>query len=483
METIAEWAEDFNTLEKMVFKAMCKAACETMVEMLQRQDQIIKALRDKDEYILVDPSRERTIKTLMGEVSYKRGYYKAKSGGRVHLLDEALGITKDYGLYSEALAEQIIVECGDKSFRRAADTISELTGQSVSVMAAWGVLQKYGDKVQDQEKRLSELDAGGTTGQLGNIASKVLFQEMDDVWLSMQKKKRRKAGTPSAKGNKKSGKKPLHVGIAYTGWSERKDGRYATTDKIATTSFGGAKEFNGHFEMLLRHRYDMDGVDLRLMNGDGANWIKSSADESDAILQLDPYHRSQAILRGVSDRESRRKIYDAIREKDIDKTLAVTYSLVEGAEDDITREKAAELHGYFSENRESLLTWTERGIKLPAPPEGVVYRNMGVQESSNCGLITHRMKHRKGSWSEEGATNMGKILCYRHTIGFDEMLGPMPEPKAPKAETEPLSVGKVPFYEGKGYGGDWLYAGMPFDQAFRTNGREAIRGILKQKPL
>jgi len=151
METIAEWAEDFNTLEKMVFKAMCKAACETMVEMLQRQDQIIKALRDKDEYILVDPSRERTIKTLMGEVSYKRGYYKAKSGGRVHLLDEALGITKDYGLYSEALAEQIIVECGDKSFRRAADTISELTGQSVSVMAAWGVLQKYGDKVQEQE--------------------------------------------------------------------------------------------------------------------------------------------------------------------------------------------------------------------------------------------------------------------------------------------------------------------------------------------
>jgi len=122
-------------------------------------------------------------------------------------------------------------------------------------------------------------------------------------------------------------------------------------------------------------------------------------------------------------------------------------------------------------------------MELPAPPEGVTYRGLGTQESSNCNILTLRMKRRKGSWTEKGANNMARILCYRHTVGFDVMLGILPEAVGCGHPTEPLSAAKAPFRDGKGDGGGWMRADMPFDQTFRTNGRRAIRGLLGQRPL
>ena len=483
MATIPEGIIDFKTLEKLVFQKTCQVACSIMAQYLEQCDKIVKALRDTKEYELVDPKREKTIKTLMGEVSYKRAYYRKRSGGYIFLLDDILGIGNNYGLISENLAEQIVVECSEKPFRKAAATISNISGQGISAMGVWNVLQQCGEKVQEQEERLQELDNCGTTGQLGNVESQVLFEEMDDVWLPMQKEKRRKAGSPDEEGTKKTGKKPIHVATAYTGWCQEKDGRYATVDKLAYASFGDVKGFVSDFEILLRQRFDMDGVERRVTNGDGASWIKTAAEDNDTILQLDPFHRSRAIMRAISNKEDRAKVFSAIREKDVEKVLHVIYELITKASDDTTREKLGKLLGYFYENKDSLLTWQERGIDLPAPPEGIVYRNMGVQEANNCDLITHRMKHRKGSWSIQGANHMAKILCFRHTIGFEAMLGPMPVAHPVEDVPEPLSAAKTPEYDGKGYDGAWLHADMPFEQAFLTYGRGAIRNLLGQRPL
>jgi hypothetical protein len=153
------------------------------------------------------------------------------------------------------------------------------------------------------------------------------------------------------------------------------------------------------------------------------------------------------------------------------------------ARDESAREKLVKLYSYFYSNRDSLLTWRERGVELPEPPEGVVYREMGTQESSNCSLLTQRMKHRRGSWSLNGANNMAGVLCFRHTVGLDTLLGALPEPPPHEALPEPLSASKSPQRDGKGYGADWLHAEMPFEDAFRTNGRESIRGMLRMRPL
>ena len=78
---------------------------------------------------------------------------------------------------------------------------------------------------------------------------------------------------------------------------------------------------------------------------------------------------------------------------------------------------------------------------------------------------------------------MARIISYRDTIGFDVILGVLPEPLPIEELAAPLSAAKAPQYDCNGYGADWLYAPLPFEEAFKTNGREAIRGMLRQKPV
>jgi hypothetical protein len=407
------------------------------------------------------------------------------TGLPVFLLDDAMGMFSGFGLVSENLAEHIVAECAEKSFRKAADSISCLTGQGISAMGAWNVVQQYGKAIDEQEDRLTELDDRGSVGHLGGVSSKVLFEEYDDVWLPRQRAKRRMPGTV-AKGakmiGKKIGKLPMHVGVAYTGWTQAKDGRYNTANKIAYSSFGKPAEFRATFGALLNQRFDMDGVASRITNGDGESWIRTAAEENDSILQLDPFHRSQAIVKAVSDKSDRQLLFDALGEKDVGKVLSLICEMAVDAQDEPTQKKLCKLYGYFYSNRDSFLTWQERGIVLPTPPEGISYRGMGVQESSNC-MITQRMKHRRGSWSEKGGNNMARVLCFRSTIGLDAFLGALPEPEPVETfAEEPLSAAQAPQHDGKGYGADWLYAQMPFEGAFKTHGREAIRAMLRMKP-
>ena len=482
MTTIAEKHPDFKTFERSFFEMMCRIACEEMRQYLEWRDKSIMAERDSKQYRQVG-IRETTIKTVMGEVRFKRRYYRGLDGSYVFLLDEEIGLSDNYGLVSENLAEQIVAECTEKSFRKAAAGICENTGQGISSMGAWNILQQYGMAIEQQETRLHELEESGSVGHLGNISTPVVCEEYDDVWISMQRKKRLKKGQPVPDDRKRIGKKPMHAGIAYTGWSETVAERFSLVDKIAYASFGKAKDFAHTFEVLLQNRFDIDGVQQRITNGDGESWIRTASEEKDTILQLDPFHRSQAVVRYVSDKDDRQLIFDAIGEKDVEQVLSVISALRTTATEEKEIKKLDKLHGYFNSNKDSFLTWQERGLELPNAPDGIVYRNMGVMESSNCDLLTQRMKHRKGSWSEQGANHMAKILCIRKTIGLETIFGELPQAEPAEAYAEPLSSSKAPAHDGKGYGAQWLYAQMPFEGAMKTNGREAIRNMLRLKPI
>lgn len=489
METLTDKLPKFKDFEKLLFDILCRTAQELTRQYLEWADMSIMALRDKSRYAIVN-SRDSTIKALYGDSPYSRRYYHDNETGKyVFLLDELMEIDCGCGLFSENLVSHIVVECADKPFRKAADTISAITGQGVSPMGAWGVFQRFADSIAEQEERLKELYNSGDVGQLGNISTRVLFEEFDDVYIPTQKKKRRKRGEPVTEDKskkdtkKKSGKKPMHVGISYTGWEQSGDGRCITANKMAYASFGEVSDFTEQFDALQSHCYDMDSVEVRLTNGDGAGWINKEAEEHNSILQLDPYHRSKAIVKSIGSKDDRKLLYDALDAKDVDRVLLAIWELYAKEENEKSRKKLKDLYEYFSNNRDSLLTWQERGVELPAPPEGITYRGMGAQEPNNCSLITLRMKHRRGSWSTEGGDNMSKVLCYRNTIGIDTILGDLPEPTPVEQFPAPLSAAETPLHDGKGYDAQWLYAQMPFEDTFKTNGREAIRGMLKMRPL
>jgi hypothetical protein len=489
MSNITEEHVNFKSFEKFLFDLMCQIACGLIQEYLALRDLAIMASRCTTRYRMIQKGCKSTVKTLFGEAIYYRRYYYDNVELRyVHLLDEAIGIDCGYGLVSENLAERIVDECADKSFRNAAKSISSSTGQTISPQGVWNVFQQYGNAIEQQEERLAELEDSGSVGHLGNIATNVLFVEHDELWIPRQRPNRRAKGT-AAKGakmiGKKPGSKPMCVGTAYTGFKEDKNGRCNAVNKLSYASYGGSRKFREKFNMLLNQRFDMDGVRHRIMNGDGEEWIKTEAEDTDSILQLDPFHRSQAVIKSIGNNAERNLIFNAIKKKDVCGTLTNIFELAMDSYEDPNKsaqKKLGELYRYFHNNKENLLTWQERGIELPPPPDGITYRGMGTQESNNC-IYTLRMKHRRGAWSEGGADNMARVLGFRSTIGLETIFGTLPEPEPiVEAYAEPLSAAKAPKHDGNGYG-DWLHAPLPFENTFKTNGREAIRGLLRTRPL
>ena len=54
---------------------------------------------------------------------------------------------------------------------------------------------------------------------------------------------------------------------------------------------------------MIASEYDLDEVQIRFLNGDGAPWIKKTRDRG-TIFQLDPFHRNKSIRENISHKKS-----------------------------------------------------------------------------------------------------------------------------------------------------------------------------------
>lgn len=96
-------------------------------------------------------------------------------------------------------------------------------------------------------------------------------------------------------------------------------------------------------------------------------------------------------------------------EKRIHDLLTYTKGISELAEDEAEKKKLAELYEYFISNREGLIPYQERGLRLPTPPKGLEYRNLGTMEHQVCDGAAKRMKHQKAILSILGNRNCSDL--------------------------------------------------------------------------
>ena len=142
--------------------------------------------------------------------------------------------------------------------------------------------------------------------------------------------------------------------------------------------------------------------------------------------------------------------------------------------------KALELYTYLNNNREGLMPYQKRGIKLPQAPEGIVYKNMGVQENQNCTVITLRMKHRRMRWSVKGADSMAKALYRKENRELSETIERYTDGLICTRQMQEilpvLSAAKAPKKDGKGNPYvEKISCHMPILDAIQTASRKAFR--------
>ncbi len=471
---IAEKLISFKTLEQRIFQYVCMLAVEITRILLEEYDKDLMKNRDKKRYKAKD-SHKTTIKTVYGSVTYSRRYYEVldEAGHReryTSLLDDAMQMDK-IGLMSSNLAEKIAMIVTESPYRVAAETINSTCGQSISHGGVWHFIQKLGERIcKEEESSVSRADADETKGEK---VVPVLFEEMDGIMIKMQKNR------------KKAASKEMKVATTYEGWDEEleKEKRSTLVNKRTIAGMENGEEFHKKREAQIREVYAADEIKQRIVNGDGGSWINEPNDP-DAIIQLDRFHIYKAIKKYIGDKRMISEIEDLFHQEKYDEMLEsiVVYadSVVTNDEGDKRSREAMKLYKYLFDNRNALKPYQSYENRIPEPPDGIIYKNMGVQENQNCTLITMRMKHRRMRWSENGANNMAKVLYRKENRELGETIDRYMDGLIFLEHTskvlDVLSAGRAPKRDGKGNPYvDVINYKMPILEAMQTASRRAFR--------
>lgn len=443
---ITENGITFKELEKNIYQWICKIGQDFTKEFLERYDQMLMEQRNKS-YYRHKGLRQTTIKTVYGEVTYQRAVYETpnEDGTKrfVYLLDETLELD-NVGLISTNMAELLVSGITEMSYRECAAKVSGMTGQSISAMGVWNVIQALGEKVCVEEKERTQAYKAGKVH--GTKEAPVLFEEVDGVYIHLQGKDRKTNGQDMAE---------IKVGIAYDGWKKTGKDRYELPNKVVVAGFAKAKEFQEYREAAIAETFDLDENSQRILNADGAAWAKKVKDKS-TCFQLDPFHKNKAVREKIHNKEARNAIMELLEKSDIEGLFMYLEIYRNSLSEEKEIEDAEALIKYYENNRNGLVPYQERGLELPENPEGLEYRNMGTMENHVWSIIAKRMKHNHTSWSRSGGNHLAKILakkCGGKLIEVTERLRrPLfEEEKVEELYGEILMAGRVAKKEGKGY--------------------------------
>ena len=442
----------FSELSGEIFSFAMNFGREILRQVLEESDDALRRERDRRRY-RSKGKRRTSVKTKLGVVEYSRNVYEDKQpvdGKRfVYLLDRQLEINA-VGLMASDICLQAVQSVCESSYRAAARQISETTGLSVSPQGVWNIVRQLGEQRQETVERYAELSES-SEGR-GTVETKLLYEENDGVWLKLQGKDRETEG-PS---------KEMKVGIAYDGvlWSGGKDGKQRRTldNKVSYASMEPAADFRRHKEGIIANHYRVDEIQQRILNGDGAAWLKKRNSEQD-ILVLDKFHRNKKITECVKNAEFAQTLRTLLSERRVDELLECIEAQINSIEDEHEIEGLRELLRYYTENRESLLSCYDRDIEIveTREPGRIHHANLGSMESNVFTLIGNRMKDRRCCWSIAGANRLASLLCLKHTTGFNTLFqappsAPMPETnKTEKMQGDILSAARIPERIGHGY--------------------------------
>ena len=472
--------KNFSDAEQRIYGFVMAVGRGLLKQILELRDQQLLASRDVERYRCKGP-RKTCIKTMMGDVEYERRVYQdttrfdEESGctKSVYLLDEELGMDK-IGNISAGVCELIAKSACESSYRETARQISEQTGEHISAQGAWNLVQAIGEKLNAQNERNAELDEANA-GK-GKIETKLLYEENDGIWISLQGESRKEYGSS----------KEMKVGIAYDGvkWTTYKSGlkRRNLDNKVAFASFMSAPEYRRLKEGVIASVFNKDEIELRVINGDGGSWTLPKQEEG-KICVLDEFHRNKKLKECVKDTEFAKTLRGLLFENKINELLECLEAQINSIEDEKEIAGLKTLLSYYTENKEALKGYYDRGIDIPDTRQpGVIHHaRLGSMESNVFTLIGNRMKDRRACWSINGGNHLAVILCAHHTTGLENIFASLPEVPVPEKEEDwiddgkPISASKMPLNSGFGHEHQHNIS--------TTNFSEILRGISSFSPL
>lgn len=418
----------FNELEKQIYKLVCELGCNILKQILEEQDKQIMKSRDKKEY-RHKGYKSNTIKTVMGEVEYKRAIYK-KDKDYTFLLDSTLQI-ETIGKISSNLAEVMLKTVVDTvSYRKGANEIKNATNETISHQALNTLVWKVGEQIEKREKEEIKLLKEEKLVK-GTKKLPALFEEADGIWFNLQgndrkiaiekyKKECEKKNTEFDPNHKHKTELKLH--ITYEGW--KKDSkRHELVNKTIIAGMLPVNDLKKLRDARVYQKYDVESIELRASNGDGARWITNIMTK-DTISQKDAFHIQQEIIRDIKEEKYREPLIKIIEEKRYNEVQQYIENLkYELGGEEKTIKKLKTLQSYLKNGLpryQDILK--EQGRELPQAPENIEYRNMGTMESQIFSVLKVRLCSGRKAFAKDGASYLSKVCAlYSENVGNIEI--------------------------------------------------------------
>ena len=158
-EIVTKEGLKFNDLEKKIYKFVCMLGCFIIKYVLESRDRKLMKARDTKKF-RHKGYKNNCIKTIMGEVEYRRAVYLFEEDGEkkyVYLLDEDMKI-ETIGKVSINLAEKALsIAVNTTSYRKGEEEIKNTTNGTLSHEGLRRLVIETGNKIEQKENTEVEL--------------------------------------------------------------------------------------------------------------------------------------------------------------------------------------------------------------------------------------------------------------------------------------------------------------------------------------
>jgi len=381
--------KNFSEIEENLLEEAKNCASELVSAYAEAVDEQLLAAKSERKtagYTVQRRGDERRLQTRLGEVAYRRAYYKKASGGYEYLTDAVLGVESRERV-SEGLSLSLANAAKDMSYAKSSKHVAD---GAISRQTVMGMVRRSEAVVEiPAEKRCVP----------------ELHIDADEAHITTVKGKKREVPLIS-----------IYEGI------EQKGKRNRCKNVFHISEYG--KKPDDLWEQALTEiekRYDLTGTKIYL-HGDGANWIQSGLEWlPNACFVLDKYHKNKAIkamAAGLSKPD--RKIYDreirfALSTEEMrffdELTGSLCRQLPERAEKIV--ENACYLSNFVG------------GISICERDPGA--NNGGCTEPHVSHVLAARLSSRPMAWSRQTLQKLAPVLA-AGKLSFHRQSEPLPLP-------------------------------------------------------
>ena len=371
---------DIGKTVKALTPVVSRTVLSILTAFLEEMDEALvigaKALRKEDGITVKERNVPRTWLTELGELTYKRTYFRLRDGSFVYLLDHIIGV-ESYERISKELVADLLQASTVKSYQQAIDsTRQEISRQTVhNRLVALDDLVMPVERVKDTPETLD------------------IFADEDHVHL-----------TPK-------GQAIVPLVTITEGIDVSNPKRHKTIHPIHVAAFGMTPDaFRENVLAVLTERYDLDKVKQINIHADCGQWIRGLHQLiPHSRLVLDGYHlekelRSFLRLEGAGCYAG--AIHDSMRKKDGYEAFERYCEAVFSKQTTEKEQKKVRDFVEYCANH-----WSAIVVRMRKETCG------SCTEPQVSHILSERLSRNPIAWSKEGLNRMTMLVVYAKNGG------------------------------------------------------------------